>query len=171
MPTNKRLVGLTSIRIGDAISDGMPTSANLQSIQYIVPDSAVINFEPHDSTQLFVEESDDPDIELLTAGLKTIEFATRDISNEVLIWAFGGTSSTTTVWKSSSSAPTTKEVAVEMISKTINSAKVKFEVARASLRASATLRYSKVNSGEIGFALTILTPTNGTTVPIKRTFV
>ena len=171
MATDSRIVGLTSIRIGDAKSYGIPTSGSLSSIQYIVPDSANIVFEPHDSTQLFVEEADDPDIEILTSGLKTIEFATRDIGNDAMIWAFGGTASGTTVWKSSSSAATSKEVAIEMISKTINGKQVKFEVARASLKASATLRYSKVNSGEIGFALTILTPTNGTTVPIKRTFV
>ena len=168
--TTLRLVGLASIKVGPIKSTGA-MGATLAAISYIVPDSANLVINPAEATQLFTEESDDPDIELITEGLKTIEFASRDMGNDMFIAGFGGTASGTTTWKSSLSSAGNRERSVQLLSKSYGGKQLQFDLPRVSIRGSATLRFAKVNSGEIGIIGTILKPTDGTSAPIKRVIV
>ena len=118
--SNIRLVGLTSIRIGD-VGAGGAMSTTLQTIAYIVPDSAHLIIEAPGMTDLYIEESDVPDIQILGTSKKTIEFATRDMGGNVLVEAFGGaTSATGAVWSAAVTAAVIKERCIEAVSKDIN---------------------------------------------------
>jgi len=94
--SNIRLVGLTSIKIGDITADkSMGTGASIATVNAIVPDSAHLIIEAPGMTDLFIEESDVPDIQILGTSKKTIEFATRDMGTVILLEAFGGHAATT----------------------------------------------------------------------------
>ena len=101
--SNIRLIGLESIKIGSVMASGlMATGASIATISPTVPDSAHLIVEAPASTDLFVEETDLPDISILGTSKKTIEFATRDIGFDALIEAFSRASASS-VW----SAPVT----------------------------------------------------------------
>ena len=86
-----RLIGLTSIKIGDITADkAMGTGASISTIVATVPDSAHFVFESPGVTDLYVEEEDLPDMQILGTAKKTLEFATRDMGTAILIHAFGG---------------------------------------------------------------------------------
>ena len=165
--SNVRLVGLELIRMGPILSSGAMGTA-LATLSHTVPDSANLIINPAEATQLFTEEAADPDIELITEGLKTIEFASRDMGNDQFIAAFGGTASGTTIWKSSLTAVLNREMSIEVTSKEYNGDKIQFDMPRVSIRGSSTLRFAKLNSGEIAITGTILVPTDGVSSPITR---
>jgi len=158
--SNIRLIGLESIKIG-------PTVASLVTIEHIVPDSAHIVINAPSIADLFCEETEFPDVQIITAGKKTIEFATRDMGPSIMADAFGGTASLSTTWTASVTAIVISERAFEIISKKINLKQLKFVIKRASLYAGGELKFAKTESGQITFTADVLLPVTG--APIVMT--
>jgi len=159
-----RLVGLESVRIG-AIGATGAMSTTLSTILKIVPDSAHLIVEVPGMTDLFVEESDLPDIQILGTSKKTIEFATRDMGGDVLVEAFGGaTSATGAVWSAPVTAAVIKERCIEAISKKINGKKLKIEMPRTSVKTGGDLKFAKTESGQITFSCDVLIPSSSTAI-------
>ena len=163
-----RLIGLTSIKIGDVKADGsMATGASITTINAIVPDSAHLIIETPGVTDLFIEDTDLPDIQILGASKKTLEFATRDLGTSVLIKAFGG-SAAATVWSAPVTAIVIKENCIEALSKVYNKFQLKIEIPRASVRTGGDLRFTKTESGQITFSCDVLMPAPATAMaPIR----
>ncbi len=155
--SNIRLIGLESIKIG-------PSLASLVTVQHIVPDSAHIVLNAPSVADLFCEETEYPDIQIITAGKKTIEFATRDMGPTILADAFGGAASGATIWTAPTTAVVISERAFELISKKINEKQLKFEIKRASLYAGGELRFAKTESGQITFTADVLLPATGSPI-------
>jgi len=160
--SNIRLIGLESIKIG-------PSLDTLVTVQHIVPDSAHIVINAPSVADLFCEETEYPDIQIITGGKKTIEFATRDMGTGIMIDAFGGAASGVSIWKSPHTAIVISERAFELTSKLINATQLKFEIARASLYAGGELRFAKTESGQVTFTADVLLPATTAFAPIKMT--
>lgn len=158
--SNIRLIGLESIKIG-------PSVASLATIEHIVPDSAHIVLNAPSIADLFCEETEYPDVQLITAGKKTIEFATRDMGVNIMENAFGGTASLTTTWTAPVTALVISERSFQIISKKINGKQLKFVIKRASLYAGGELKFAKTESGQITFSADVLMPVTG--APIVMT--
>jgi len=156
--SNVRLVGLTSIKIGDiTATKAMGTGASIVTVNAIVPDSAHLIFEVPGMTDLYVEESDIPDIQILGTSKKTVEFATRDMGTIILLEAFGGHAATT-VWSAPVTSLVIQERCIEAISKSINGKYLKIAIPRASVKSGGDLRFAKTESGQITFSCDILMP-------------
>lgn len=164
--SNIRLIGLTSIKIGNITATGaMGAGASLVTISAIVPDSAHLIVEPPGATDLFVEENDLPDIQLLSSSKKTIEFATRDIGSSVLLEAFGGSyDSSTGAWSAPVTAVTIKESCIEAISKAYNGQYLTLAIPRVSVKTGGDLRFSKTESGQISFSCDVLIPASSVAI-------
>ena len=68
-----RLIGLESIKFGDiTAAKSMGTGASISTICAIVPDSAHLIIEAPGVTDLFVEEEDLADVQILGTSKKTI---------------------------------------------------------------------------------------------------
>lgn len=163
-----RLIGLESIRIGDVGATGI-MGTTLNTITPTVPDSAHLVIEAPGSTDLFVEESDLPDISILGTSKKTIEFATRDMGGSMFEKAFGGTytppaGATLGSWSAPVTAVGIKESCIEAVSKTYNGKKLKIEIPRASVKTGGDLRFSKTESGQISFSCDVLIPASSTQI-------
>ena len=163
--SNIRLIGLTSIKVGDVGATGAMTTT-LETITAIVPDSAHLVIEPPGVTDLFVEEEDLPDIQILGTSKKTIEFATRDMGGAMFEKAFGGSYDTTNgIWSAATSgAVAIKEFAIEAISKAYNGKKLTIAIPRASVHAGGDLRFTKTESGQITFSCDVLIPASITKI-------
>ena len=166
--SNVRLVGLTSIKIGDiTAAKSMGAGASIVTVNAIVPDSAHLIFEVPGMTDLFVEESDIPDIQILGTAKKTIEFATRDMGTGILIEAFGGavgTGGLVSVWSAPVTSLVIQERCVEAISKSINGKYLKVAIPRASVKSGGDLRFTKTESGQITFSCDVLIPASSTQI-------
>jgi len=161
--SNIRLIGLTSIKIA-AVPASAVMANTLVTITAIVPDSAHLIIEAPGVTDLFVEEEDLPDIQILGTSKKTVEFATRDMGTAMLIEAFGGAAAAA-VWSASTTgAVDIKERCIEAISKTYNGKKLKIEIPRASVHAGGDLRFTKTESGQITFSCDVLIPASSTKI-------
>ena len=154
--SNIRLIGLESIKIG-------PSAASLVTVEHIVPDSAHIVINAPSITDLLCEETEYPDVQIIAAGKKTIEFATRDMGTSIMVDAFGG-SAVASVWSAPTTAVVISERAFELISKKINDKQLKFEIKRASLYAGGELRFAKTESGQITFTADVLLPATGSPI-------
>jgi hypothetical protein len=163
-----RLIGLTSIRIGDVGATGI-MGTTLTTISPTVPDSAHLILEAPGTTDLYVEENDLPDISILGTAKKTLEFATRDIGGAILEEAFGGTyvpptGATLGVWSAPVTAVVIKESCIEAVSKTYNGKKLKIEIPRASIKTGGDLRFTKTESGQVTFSCDVLVPASSTQI-------
>ena len=159
-----RLIGLESVKIGDVTADkSMGAGASISTIYAIVPDSAHLVIEAPGVTDLFVEEEDLPDVQILGTSKKTIEFATRDMGTAVLIEAYGGTA-VTTVWSAPVTAQVIQERCVEALSKVINGFQLKISIPRASVHAGGDLKFTKTESGQISFACDVMIPASSTQI-------
>lgn len=163
--SNVRLIGLTSIRVGNVKATGA-MATTLSTITAIVPDSAHLVVEAPGVTDLYVEEEDLPDIQILGSSKRTIEFATRDMGGAMFQKAFGGTYVGTTLTWSASTGGTVaiKEFAIEAISKTYNGKKLKVAIPRASVHAGGDLKFTKTESGQISFSCDVLIPASTTKI-------
>ena len=163
--SNIRLIGLTSIKIGgiNALAT-MGTGASISTINAIVPDSAHLIIEPPGVTDLFIEDTDIPDIQILGTSKKTVEFATRDMGTGILIEAFGGTVAGT-VWAASVTAIVIKESCIEALSKVYNNVQLKIQIPRVSVHTGGDLRFTKTESGQITFSCDVLLPASSTKIP------
>ena len=163
-----RLIGLDSIALGPAYvaTAGMPTAVHMTSIANIVPDSCSLIIEQPGKTELMVEDSDYADIIVNNPAGKYIEFATRDMTPEVFRLALGGTT-TATLWKAPADAVVVTEKSVQAISKAYGGQKYRIDIVRAAVRGNADLKFTKTESGMIGFTADVLRPVQGATdVPI-----
>ena len=169
--TTRRLVCLDCIAMGDVGGDGSMNQDTLVTIPYVVEDSAVFVVEAPGGTDLFCDDSDWPDVSI-PAGKRvaTLEFATRDVGNAAFIAAMGGTASGTPVWRADRSESQIIK-SVRAVSKAYNSSAIRIDLARCDIQGSANLKFSKVESGQIGFVCKVLLPTSGTEVPFKRTII
>ena len=162
--SNVRLIGLTTIKIGDITSTkAMASGASLTTITGIVPDSAHLIIEVPGTTDLFIEEADLPDIQLLGTSKKTLEFATRDLGFASLIEAFSGASASTT-WSAPVTAMVLREKCLQAVSKVYNEKLLVLNVARASVRTGGDLRFSKTESGQITYSCDVLIPASSTVI-------
>jgi len=162
--SNIRLVGLTSIKIGDITATKvMGTGASIATVNAIVPDSAHLIIEAPGMTDLFIEESDIPDIQILGTSKKTMEFATRDMGGDILVEAFGGHTAAT-VWSAPVTSLVIQESCIEAISKSINGKYLKIAIPRASVKSGGDLRFSKTESGQITFSCDVLIPASSTQI-------
>jgi len=157
-----RLIGLESIRIVEIPGSGSMATI-LATINAIVPDSAHLIIETPGVTDLYIEEQDLPDIQIIGTSKKTVEFATRDLGTALLIHAFGGTVSGT-VWSASATAVVAKERALELISKSFGKVKLMIELPRVNVRCGGDLRFTKTESGQINFSADVLVPTPTTVI-------
>ena len=163
--SNVRLVGLTSIKIGDiTAAKSMGAGASIVTVNAIVPDSAHLIFEVPGMTDLFVEESDIPDIQILGTAKKTIEFATRDMNTAILLEAFGG-GATNTIWSAPVTSLVIQERCIEAISKSINGKYLNISIPRASMKTGGDLRFTKTESGQITFSCDVLIPASSVQIP------
>jgi len=153
-----RLIGLESIRTANIKSNVIMNTDSLATINAIVPDSAHMIIEPPAVADLFIEDEDLPDIQILGASKKTIEFATRDMGGDSLVRAFGGTTGGAVWSMATSGAVAIKQKCVEAISQTYNGKKLKIEIPRVSVRNGGDLRFAKTESGQITFSCDVLTP-------------
>lgn len=153
-----RLIGLTSIRTANIKSNVVMNTDSLSTITAIVPDSAHMIIEPPAVSDLFVEEEDLPDIQILGSSKKTIEFATRDMGSDVLVKAFGGATAGAVWSMATSGAVTIKQKCIEAVSKTYNGKKLKVEIPRVSVRNGGDLRFTKTESGQINWSCDVLIP-------------
>jgi len=160
-----RLIGLASIEMGDVGGTGL-MGTTLTTLEAFVPDSAHVIFEPPGVTDLYVEEEDLPDIQIIGASKKTVEFATRNVKGDLLALAFeGGYNATTGVWSMSTvGAVQIKEQCFKLISKAYGGTKLTIEIPRASVRPSADLRFTKTESGTVAFICDVLIPATSTKV-------
>jgi len=153
-----RLIGLTSIKTANIKSNTIMNTASLSTITAIVPDSAHMIIEPPAVADLFVEGEDLPDIQILGASKKTIEFATRDIGGDALVEAFGGATAGGVWSMATTGAVNIKERCIEAVSKTYNGKKLKIEIPRVSVHTGGDLRFTKTESGQISFSCDVLLP-------------
>lgn len=159
-----RLIGLSSIKIGAITADkSMGSGASISTMAAIVPDSAHLIIEVPGTTDLFIEETDLPDIQLLGTSKKTIEFATRDMGFDSLIEAFGGATAATT-WNAPVTAIVIRERCIQAISKVYNGYQLIMNIARASIRTGGDLRFSKTESGQITFSCDVLIPASSSVI-------
>ena len=162
--SNIRLIGLSSIKIGEiTATKAMASGASLTTLAAIVPDSAHLIIEPPGTTDLFIEDTDLPDIQVLGASKKTLEFATRDIGFEALIEAFSGASASS-VWSHPVTALVIREKSIQAMSKVYNDFKLIMNIPRASIHTGGDLRFSKTESGQITFSCDVLMPASSTAI-------
>ena len=162
--SNIRLIGLTSIKIGDiTATKAMGTGASIATIVAIVPDSAHLIFESPGVTDLYVEEEDLPDVQIFGTAKKTLEFATRDMGTAILIEAFGG-HAVTTVWSAPVTALVVQERCIEALSKVYNGYQMLIQIPRASFKAGGDLRFTKTESGQISFTCDVMIPASSTQI-------
>jgi len=159
-----RLIGLQSIALGPAMvaTAGMPTASQMTSIPNIVPDSCSLIIEQPGKTELMVEDSDYADIVINTPAGKFIEFATRDMSPGVIQLSLGGTT-TATLWRASTDAVVVTEKSVQAISKAYGGQKFRIDIVRSAVRGNADLKFTKTESGMIGYTCDVLRPIQGAT--------
>ena len=164
-----RIIGLESIRIG-AIGGAKAMGTTLVTVNAIVPDSAHLIFETPGVTDLYVEDEDLPDIQIIGPAKRTIEFATRDMATGIMIEAFGGSASGTAWTASTSGSIVAKERCIEAKSKTFGGKYFKIELPRVNVRNGGDLRFAKTESGQMSWICDVLFPaTTPQTAPMVIT--
>ena len=158
-----RLIGLETIRYGPLSSVGTMNTASLISIGNVVPDSAHLMIEPQSSTDVMIEEEDTPDVEILGGRVVSLEFALRDMGTKTLLFGLGGTASAG-VWRAPVTSNVVKENCFEVISKSINGKKLKFEIPRTSVKTGGDLKFAKTDSGTLTFSCKVLIPESSTQI-------
>ncbi len=155
-----RVVGLTSIRMGEAATNSAATymPSVMHTLGNFVPDSANMLINPEDVTNFFVEDKAEPDCQLKTPGTKILEFATRDMGNTMMVYLFGGAASGVTVYAAPITAQVINEKAIEVITKPINGKKFRIEVPRTSVAVGGSLRFGRSETGTLTVSAIIMQP-------------
>ena len=159
-----RLVGLDYLQMGPVKSTGaMQTASSLNTIGNVLPDSAHLVIEPETENDLYIEEEDTPDISLLSAGKKYIEFALRDMGTQTLLQAFGGVAAAG-VYSFPVTARVVNEKCVFAQSITIGGKAIKIEIPRAAISNGGDLKFARTDSGTLTFKCSILIPSSSTQI-------
>lgn len=152
-----RLKGLESISIGACGADGV-MGDTLVEVGHIKEESAMLEFPLPEITSITDEGELDPDMILVGKnGEKSLKFSTRDIQNDNMILAFGGSENASTGWD----APTTtyiKEQSIQLKSKVINGTRRVYNIPRALMIASFNGLFTEKDPGTIDFNILVLTP-------------
>lgn len=168
MATDERWLGFDSIAFGAAFvaTAGMPTSG-YTSLVSIVPDSARLVMEPPVTTEFMVEDSDDADMTIRTAGAKYFEFSTYDMDVQNWFFGFGGTT-TSTLWKSPTGSSGIVEHSVRGFTKSVGGRRMRIDAVRVSISAGLGGDMSKSKPGQIDFRGDVLRPYQTTDTSIVR---
>lgn len=160
--TDYRVVGLASIRMGDVPGEDTTTymvgSESMNTIGKFVPDSAHLIIDPETVNNFFIEESAEIDCQIKTPGIKTIEFATRDMGPVFLAYIFGGSVSGVTVYKAPQTAQVVNEKSFEVITQPINGKKFLIEYPRCSVAVGGDLRFGKSDTGTLTISAVVMQP-------------
>lgn len=161
--SEKRTIGLKSIKIGDiAVDGGMGTVLAALGITY--EGTATLIQDDPEVTEFFAEELDDP-IEILEKkGSVKIEFAITDFEPATLAKVLGGLVSGVAPndkWEAPTDMPSI-EKSIEIITKK----DVKFEIVRARIVAKLDVNLSKKEMGLVRISATIMVPTKAATAPM-----
>lgn len=159
----KNTIGLQSVLIGPiAVDGGMGTT--LSPITSIVEGSPIITIPAPTTTEIGVEESDEPEFITTTQGAKTIAFSTYNADPTLLVDLFGGTVTGTApnqIWAAPAVLPIV-ERSIRMVSKTGYHA----EMPRVRLTPDIALNFQKATPGQVNIVGTILQPTKANTPSI-----
>jgi len=159
--TKRRLYGITTIKIG-ACGAGGTMGGTLTSIDKLKRDSVVFSKDIVETQDLMLEETEYPDFQLFLTGKPFVfEWETYSITPTNLMKAFGGTNTTTTVWK----APVTEsllEQSVEICTKSVEGHYMKINLIRCAVKAQLTAPLKRGDAGTIKFTATTLIPQNTT---------
>ena len=153
-----RWLGISSVAMGPkGLTSAGEYMGALTTIENIIPDSATFLVEMPDETELYVEDSCDPDVVVATGGSKkSIEFATADMDlTTSFLAAFGGTVSGT-VFSFSSGCDTLREKCVQAVTNAVNGKTFLVRIPNALIRTSADLKMYNRNpvEGQINFTFT-----------------
>lgn len=164
--SNIRLIGLEYIQFAPLSPGGAfhTSVASFSTIGNVVPDSAHFIIDAPTETDIYIEEEETPDLQLLGTSRKRMEFALRDMGTSTLLYAFGGTTSTG-IWSASTTDTVVRELCVFAQSKTINGKKLKIEIPRASVKASGDLMFAKTDTGTLAFVCDVLMPNSASAIP------
>ena len=166
-----RVLGLASILMGEASPDGCTTymvgAGSMNTLGNFVPDSAHILLDPETVNNFFVEEKSEVDCQIKTPGIKTIEFATRDMGNTMMVILFGGAGSGVTVYKAPVTAQVINEKGFSVVTQPVNGKAFNIQVPRASVSVGGDLRFGKSKTRTLTVSAVILQPYGGTVAPYK----
>lgn len=161
--SKKTTIGLDSVLIGLIAGDGGMGTA-LVELGSIVEGTPVINIPVPTTTEIPVEESDDPEFVTTTQGATTIAFSTYNVDPSVLVDLFGGTVTGTApneIWAKPAILPIV-ERSVRMVSRSGYNA----DMARVKLTPELNLNFQRTTPGQINITGTVLTPTKAGTAPL-----
>lgn len=155
--TSQYSFGLSTIKIGDILGDGgMGTTLNVLG-QTAEDTCELVNDDP-ETTEFYVEESDDPVVQISKAGKSTLKLTVADPDIETLETLFGGTTIGETpnrVWHYPATIPTI-EKSIEV---TPANGFTKFNFPRCSMTAKFNSKFSKKTLFQIEVTALLLTPT------------
>jgi hypothetical protein len=156
-------IGLKSLKIGNiAVDGGMGTS--LTALAGTFEDTATIIQEEGETTEFFIEESDDPIESLTKKGGTNIEWSIADMTPATLVKVLGGEVTGTgdaAKWNAPADVPSIEQ-SLEIISKK----NIKYEFARVKIEARLDVNLSKKNVALVRVKAKVLTPTKAGVAPI-----
>ena len=163
--SNKRMVGIKAIYIGDVQADGlMPDDGDLVEIGKLVYDTIEYITEENSIVDIKNQETGKVDLSLLEEeGAKKFTWATRDMQFDNLILAFGGA-----IVSNKYTAPTEAyngvEKAVRFVTKAANGIHSVVDFPRMKLNATINGAIVENETASIQFTGTMLIPVNASDV-------
>lgn len=159
----KRSIGVASIAMGAIAGDGdMGTTLTALGVTY--KDSADLQQEEAQVTDIESEENDDPEESISIKGKTTLKWSIMDMTPETLVKVLGGVVTGT--------APNTKWTAPATVEKIERSIKVTakngviYEIPRAKINAKLNVKLSKTGVALVDITATVMTPTKAGVAPI-----
>lgn len=159
----KRSIGVASIAMGAIAADGdMGTTLTALGVTY--KDSADLQQEDAQVTDIESEENDDPEESISIKGKTTLKWSIMDMTPETLVKVLGGTVTGTapaTKWN----APATVESIERSIKVTAKNGVI-YEIPRAKINAKLNVKLSKTGVALVDITATVMTPTKAGVLPI-----
>lgn len=159
----KTTIGLDSVLIGPIAGDG-GMGTTLTELGSIVAGTPVLTIPAPTTSEIPVEESDEPEFVTVTAGAKTIAFSSYNVDPSVLVDLFGGAVTGTApnqIWSAPDTIPVV-ERSVRMLSRTGYNA----DMPRVQLTPDLSLNFQRDTPGQINITGTVLKPTKANTPSI-----
>jgi len=164
MATEKRTMGLKSIKVGDiAVDGGMGTTLAALGTTYL--GTAKLTQDDAEITEHNCEELDDPIETSVVAGKTVLEFAITDFTPATLVKVLGGEVTGTgdaAKWEKPTTDPTTEQ-SIEIITKK----NVIVQIPRARIEAKLEMDLTKTELSKVLIKATVLTPTKADTAPMS----
>jgi len=157
-----RVIGIESIRSGLVLTQTAVTymigDASLNTLGNFVPDSAHLMLDAETVNNFFVEDKAEIDCQIKTPGLKTIEFATRDMGATMMAELLGGSASNVTCYLAPITAQVVNEKCFTIITKAINGKKFTIQIPRASVSVGGDLRFGRSETGTLTVSAVVMQP-------------